>query len=122
MSSKSASSTLDQSHGNPAVSSFSDTNKINSSSTSDQNKPNDDKSDESDTSITHSKNILHHNEENAFLPHVPLCKTNTSSDDDDYDEIYPIHSRDSSQFNQMSSITRTSRMKKSPRKHLEQND
>lgn len=64
----------------------------------DSNLPNDDKSDESNTSLTHNKT-------NSLMPNVPQCKTNTSSSDDDYDEIYPIPLNDSSNQSNKNALT-----------------
>ena len=82
----------------------------------------DDKSDESNTSLSRSNR----SKGNAFLPHVPVCKANTSSDDDEYDEIYTILSSKSSNtnrnFNQHSIISgrpRISRLNKSLGKRLD---
>jgi hypothetical protein len=56
--------------------------------------PKDVKSDESTTSLTKpdfSNNI----KTISRMPNVPQCKADTSSDDDDYDEFYPIPSNNS---------------------------
>jgi hypothetical protein len=58
------------------------------------NNPHDDKSNESNTSTTQPL-LINPNKTISLMPNVPQCKTNTSSDDDDYDEIYPIPINDS---------------------------
>jgi len=79
---------------------------INSSNLQKSNNPNDDKSDESNTSLKQS-DLINHNKTISLMPNVPQCKTNTSSSDDDYDEIYPLRLNDSSiQSNKNASIYR----------------
>jgi hypothetical protein len=50
--------------------------------------------DESTTSSTHS-GIPNHNKTMSLMPNVPQCKTNASSNDDDYDELYPVSANSS---------------------------
>jgi hypothetical protein len=58
------------------------------------NNRNDAKSDESNTSLTQS-DLTNQNKTISLMPNVPQCKTNTSSSDDDYDEVYPIPTNNS---------------------------
>lgn len=81
--------------------------------------------DESNTSLSQS-NSPNRSKGNVFLPHVPVCKANASSDDDEYDEIYTILSTKSSNtnrnYNQHSIISakrRISRLNKSLGKRLD---
>lgn len=84
----------------PQLSSVSTGNRQNK----EKKKPSSNLDSSSDTNKTHSSSIINQNlsntlsrsQQNSFRPNVPLCKTSTSSDDDDYDEIYPIHSNHSS--------------------------
>lgn len=87
--------------------SSSDINKDeNSSNPQKSNNPNDDKSDESNTSLKQS-DLINRNKTFSLMPNVPQCKTNTSSSDDDYDEIYPLRLNNSSiQSNKNASIHR----------------